>query len=446
MTITQNHPQLEQALPSDVSIQSDTWITRYRNYPVFSRTWFKHRIIAFGITTLFVLAIISAVVFLKSDDAFNLLVLDISGLFVGGFSLLAIGQSMAVWIKQRQYSPRKESILISCAIVLGIILSIGAVTGTEYTMKKIFPKEAQAQKQKEDKLLKERLERKEKADKEKLANTEENIAGNENKVKTQDSRLLNESITSFFSLILTYLPTSLIVLYQGSAFDLFIFFRQRKRLAESLRLQELKQAQEARREAELRLSVLVAQVEPHFLFNTLAGVRSAILTDPLRATVIVDHLVDYLRSTIPNMRDDGTSNQGRLAQQLEAAKAYLGLMKARIPRLSFEVTSDIKDAAIPPLILISLVENAIKHGIEPKIGPAHIEVSAKIIGQEDEEFLEISVKDNGVGFGGTTSGGGIGLSNIRERLESTYGKNANLTLKAQPEGGVNAIIVLPLAI
>jgi sensor histidine kinase YesM len=241
------------------------------------------------------------------------------------------------------------------------------------------------------------------------------------------------------------LPMMLIIFYQGSGFDLYTFFRQRKRLAESLRLQELKQAHEARREAELRLSVLVAQVEPHFLFNTLAGVRSAILTDPLRATVIVDHLVDYLRSTIPNMRDDGTTNQGRLAQQLEAAKSYLGLMKARIPRLSFEVTSDIKDAAIPPLILISLVENAIKHGIEPKIGPAHIEVTAKIIDQDDDKFLEISVIDNGVGFGGTTSGGGIGLSNIRERLESTYGKHASLTLKAQPESGVNATIILPLA-
>ena len=192
------------------------------------------------------------------------------------------------------------------------------------------------------------------------------------------------------------------------------------------------------------MSVLVAQVEPHFLFNTLAGVRSAILTEPLRATAIVDHLVDYLRSTIPQMRGDGSTEQGRLAKQLEAARAYLGLMQARIPRLTYSVESELKDAAFPPLLLISLVENAIKHGIEPKIGPAYVTVNARYFDQGDEEMLEVSVTDNGVGFGGTTSGSGIGLANIRERLESMFGSRASLTLKARPEGGVVASIIVPL--
>jgi LytS/YehU family sensor histidine kinase len=232
--------------------------------------------------------------------------------------------------------------------------------------------------------------------------------------------------------------------YTGSGFDLWLFFRQRKKLAEALRQQELKRAQEARREAELRLSVLVAQIEPHFLFNTLAGVRSAILTEPARATAIVDHLVDYLRATIPQMRDDGASVQGRLAQQLEAAKAYLALMQARIPRLSFTVETEVVDAALPPLMLISLVENAIKHGVEPKIGPVHISVKARKLQRDGAELLELTVFDNGVGFGGTTSGSGIGLANIRERLDAIFGQRASLQLKARAEGGVAAIIVLPL--
>ena len=127
-----------------------------------------------------------------------------------------------------------------------------------------------------------------------------------------------------------------------------------------------------------------------------------------------------------------------------SARAYLALMQARIPRLSFTVESDIADAALPPLMLISLVENAIKHGVEPKIGPIHISLVAKRLHRDGDEFLELTVADNGVGFGGATSGSGIGLANIRERLEATFGQHASLQLKARPEGGIAAIIVLPL--
>jgi sensor histidine kinase YesM len=171
------------------------------------------------------------------------------------------------------------------------------------------------------------------------------------------------------------LVLSSVCIYLSGGYDLWLFSRQRNMLkvAQSKRASE--QAQAMQRETELRLSVLAAQVEPHFLFNTLAGVRSAISTEPARAVAIVDHLVDYLRATIPQMRDDGGSVQSRLSKQLDAVHAYLSLMQARIPRLSFSVESQIADAAVPPLMLISLVENAIKHGIEPKVGAAHIAVT-----------------------------------------------------------------------
>jgi signal transduction histidine kinase len=217
--------------------------------------------------------------------------------------------------------------------------------------------------------------------------------------------------------------------------------RERDGLAALARERELARAQAERREAELRLSVLAAQVEPHFLFNTLAGVRSAIATDPARASEMIDRLVDYLRASIPRLRSDGVE-QATLGAQLDIVRAYLGLMAARMPRLAFEVDApaELLAAPCPPLMLISLAENAVKHGIEPRIGPARIEVTAR---RAEDGRLEITVADDGAGFGASAAGGGLGLANIRERLQQMYQGRAALTLKARPEGGVAATIVLP---
>jgi signal transduction histidine kinase len=436
----------EQALPAEVSIQSDTWLNRYRNFPVFSRTWFRHRSIAFG-GTLFAVFVLMFGIALLSRERLNVLVILSTPFFVGGTCLFLIGQSMAVWVRQQNYPERKESIGITLALVLGLILSFAIGYGSFVGVSAIIQKpktQTQVSVQANVKSTPSSS-ASQPAITDKAEQTEKPIANKSEDEKTDKQKetdrgpFVNAIIT-----LLKLLPTTIACIYWGSFFDLLVFFRQRKRLAEAIRQQELKRAQDARREAELRLSVLVAQVEPHFLFNTLAGVRSAILTEPLRATAIVDHLVDYLRSTIPQMRGDGTTEQGRLAKQLEAARAYLGLMQARIPRLTYSVESELKDAAFPPLLLISLVENAIKHGIEPKIGPAYVAVNARYFDQGDEEMLEVSVTDNGVGFGGTTSGSGIGLANIRERLESMFGNRASLTLKARPEGGVVASIIVPL--
>ena len=174
--------------------------------------------------------------------------------------------------------------------------------------------------------------------------------------------------------------------------------------------------------------MLAAQVEPHFLFNTLAGVRSAIATDPARASEMIDRLVDYLRAAIPRLRSDGGS-AATLAGQLDIVRAYLGLMAARMPRLSWtiDVAPELLAAPCPPLMLISLAENAVKHGVEPKIGPAHVEVRAR---RAADGRLEITVADDGAGFGASGSGGGLGLTNIRERLQQMHGDRAALTLKA----------------
>lgn len=432
----------EDALPAEVSVQSDTWMNRYRNYPVFSRTWYRHRNIAFA-ATLFVLWIVITLVTALTQDSWIEYLRWTMPFFIFGSGLFTIGQGLAVWVRQRHYSERKEAALITSSLVIGLLLSMtlallmhGAVDTFRENSRNSFVKKADvsAAASASPTLSPQELERKRVLDE-----NERNIkAAREERARARGPVL--NAVANF----LAWFPISIAGFYWGSFFDLIVYFRQRRRLAEALRKQELEREQNARREAELKLSVLVAQVEPHFLFNTLAGVRSAILTEPLRATAIVDHLVDYLRSTIPQMRGDGSVEQGRLAKQLETVRAYLSLMQARIPRLSFTIESEVKDAVFPPLLLISLVENAIKHGIEPKIGPAHIQVSARYFDADDEEKLEVCVADDGVGFGGTTSGSGIGLANIRERLESMYGDRASLTLKARPEGGVAAIIVLPL--
>lgn len=443
----------EQALPAEVSIQSDTWLNRYRNFPVFSKTWFRYRTIAFIGVYIFLAVLISLIAAVTKGD-WRVYAVTMVPVILAALSLTTVGQAMAVWVRQKSFASRKETILLCIALLSGVAISYGVVQAADNLAKfvvygdanyKIIPKNkkgASEQTQNVDRNTSpsSASANASAAPSAPVSTTAASAASNS--AKSEDSESVK--IDKLIQLIVGSFPMAFLIIYTASGFDLWFFFRQRKRLAEALRQQELKRAQDARREAELRLSVLVAQVEPHFLFNTLAGVRSAILTEPLRATAIVDHLVDYLRSTIPQMRGDGSSEQGRLAKQLEAARAYLGLMQARIPRLSYSVESELKDAAFPPLLLISLVENAIKHGIEPKIGPVYVAVNARYFDEGDEEKLEVSVSDNGVGFGGTTSGSGIGLANIRERLESMYGDKASLTLKARPEGGVIASIVIPL--
>ena len=230
----------------------------------------------------------------------------------------------------------------------------------------------------------------------------------------------------------------------GGLFDLRAFVRQRGKLDEALTRQALARARDERNTAELKLSVLAAQVEPHFLFNTLASVRAAIASDPGRAAHIIDHMVDYLRATIPQMRGDAAATTVPLDAQMAAARSYLALMHERTPRLSYSVDIEpgLERAAIPPLMLISLVENAVKHGVEPKVGPANIAVKAR----RHEGELEVSVTDDGIGFGDASAGAGIGLPNIKDRLRTLFGQRASLTLKTCPDGGVAAILRVPLSI
>jgi len=195
-----------------------------------------------------------------------------------------------------------------------------------------------------------------------------------------------------------------------------------------------------RRLVEAQMAALQAQVEPHFLFNTLALIGQLIETDPPQAAQIHQHLIDYLRSTLPQMRSRGN---GTLARQITLSRSYLAIMQARMKTrlaVSIDVPPELESATFPPMMLQILIENAIKHGLEPKIEGGRIDIRAASAGT----MLQVDVQDDGVGFS-RYAGDGIGLANVRERLKLVYGTRAGLQIETPAEGGCRATIRVPFA-
>ncbi len=214
-----------------------------------------------------------------------------------------------------------------------------------------------------------------------------------------------------------------------------------KRKAELMAKEATVQANVAtleRRLMEARMAALQAQVEPHFLFNTLALIGQLIETDPKEAARVHAHLIEYLRSTLPQMR---ARDGGTLGKQVELSKAYLSIMQARMKErlnVRFEVPDFLGSAPFPPMMLQTLIENSIKHGLEPKIAGGTVTVRAYV----DGVTLHVEVCDDGVGID-PHADDGIGLANIRERLQLLYGANAELVIQMPPSGGACALIKLP---
>jgi len=189
---------------------------------------------------------------------------------------------------------------------------------------------------------------------------------------------------------------------------------------------------------EAQMAALQAQVEPHFLFNTLALIGRLIETDPPEAAKVHAHLIAYLRSALPQMRSSGGATLGK---QRELSKAYLAIMQARMKErlaVRFEVPDFLGSAPFPPMMLQTLIENAIKHGLEPKIEGGTIIVRARV----DGATLMVDVCDDGVGID-LHADEGVGLANIRERLQLLYGAKAELVIEAPPGGGACASVRIP---
>lgn len=213
------------------------------------------------------------------------------------------------------------------------------------------------------------------------------------------------------------------------------------------RVDELKNAQQAaqlralaqQKEAAIaNLKLLQAQIEPHFLFNTLANLRSLIGQDDPLARTLLDRLNDYLRASLDHSR----AASGTLADECRLLAAYLDIQALRMGgRLSWNIAvpEELMKQPFPPMLLQPLVENAVRHGIEPRVGPGNISLSARTENQQ----LVMEVRDNGRGLGQHHSG--VGLSNIRERLSALHGPRAELILRENQPTGVIAELWIPLA-
>ncbi len=213
--------------------------------------------------------------------------------------------------------------------------------------------------------------------------------------------------------------------------------RQQRRELEEIRRQKVR--------TDVQLSVLQAQVEPHFLFNTMASVRALLRRDPERAESTIDALVGYLRATLPKLRDEEGAHS-TLAAQIEICRSYLEVMRLRIgERFAYAIDVPLTVGALPfpPLILISLVENAIKHGVEPKRGRCRIDIGARVVESPGEERLEVQIADDGAGLRSATSHG-LGLANVRAQLDARYHGRGALSLEARDGGGCVATLTVPL--
>lgn len=215
--------------------------------------------------------------------------------------------------------------------------------------------------------------------------------------------------------------------------------RQKEALARHQALSfALERSELERSAADARLHLMQAQVQPHFLFNTLANVRALVEAGSPRALAVLDSLIAYLRAAVPRLTRAG----GTLGDELALVRAYLDIMQMRMPdRLTFTITAPPESLSIacPPMSILTLVENAVRHGIDPAEEGGDIAVTARIEG----DICHVQVTDTGLGLRPGTGGLGTGLSTLRQRLALAFGDKASLNLEEPMQGGVSARLSFP---
>lgn len=202
---------------------------------------------------------------------------------------------------------------------------------------------------------------------------------------------------------------------------------------------QLERSEFERQALDARLNLLQAQVQPHFLFNTLANIQALVDASSPRASDVLRSLTAYLRAAVPRLKDSGNS----VGRELELARAYLDIMYMRMPdRLLYSINVDDAARAVhcPPMTLLPLVENAVRHGIDPGEEGGSIEITAVT----DSKKCVVRVADTGVGFGQSQPGLGTGLSTLRERLALIYGDAAQLRVTERRPHGVICELQLPI--
>lgn len=395
---------LRQKLPAEVLVGGNAVWSRYRQYPVFGLRWLLGRSLLFCGVIAVVAAFIGMGTGVVAQDVGVAIKVAITE-FVVFSSMATLGPALATAVRHRAWPLSRERKAVVIAVLIGMVLSFFIDRlGSSYI----------------EQLIKPGLE----------------AAGLSVNPPTPPPLVM--------AIGLAINVAALVVIYGlfGGGLALRAYFSEHRRWDEHHHVRELNALESRVHEADLRLGVLQAQVEPHFLFNTLASVRALVRQDPAQAEATLDALVDFLRATIPKLRED-RGLHATLGQQLDLCSSYLALMQVRMGgRLTYDVRADeaLRAAPFPPSLLITLVENAIKHGIEPRPGPGRIEIDAV----RDGDALRVQVRDDGAGLQPGLSTG-VGLANVREQLAARYGARAAFVLSPAAEGrGVCAEIRVPL--
>ncbi|HEV7606422.1 MAG TPA: histidine kinase [Steroidobacteraceae bacterium] len=397
---------LNRPLPPDVAAGEAALIRFYQKYQAFSWPWAWRRTVVFGAVGLLAGLSFGASHGLSVKVAWEALAVGVT-CSLANIILVGAGPMLAALVRSARWSRRVERVFIVAAVLVGMFLASYA---------------NELASQFHDHLM---------------------AAHGRHGVKAAVSapdfhKLVSQAInvgTDLFILFIT-----------NGGLALATYFAEPKRWAEHRRRVELEKASAQKDEADLRLTVLQAQVEPHFLFNTLASVRSLVATDPQRAARTIDALAQYLRATLPKFRAEAGLASSTLGEQFDICASYLELMKVRLGerlRVDIQLPPGLRTVPFPSLLLISLVENAITHGVELKPGVTQVTLAARVIEAGNRRQLEVRVEDDGAGLE-LGMGEGTGLANVRAQLRTLFSSAASFELAARDSGGVMARMILPL--
>jgi sensor histidine kinase YesM len=216
-------------------------------------------------------------------------------------------------------------------------------------------------------------------------------------------------------------------------------WRERAAHAQAQAAQDRARIERIEREAVVaNLRALQAQIEPHFLFNTLANVTTLIERDPAQAKYMLEAFIRFLRASLAGTREESAT----LGAEAELIASYLAVLKVRMGarlRYAVDIPHDLAAYRLAPMLLQPIVENAIRHGLEPKVEGGEVRVAAR----RENGAVEIDITDTGVGFGATTRGDGVGLSNLRARLQGLYGSRASVAITDNAPAGTRVSVRLP---
>ncbi len=397
---------LARSLPDDVVAGGDHFWTRYRRYPVFSARWFAGRTLLFG-SVILACSVLTLLAMILSPATWLGALTAAGYTFVAFLVMTGAGPACATAVRHLRLPLRAERIAVVVAVSLGIVVAYFADRWVNVEINAFMATQ--------------------------MGEPAYDLDAMRAHYETGAPRR--------WIVVTKVLTLGGIYVMLGGGMALRAYFGEQRRVAESRHRSEVAALQARMRESDLRLGALQAQVEPHFLFNTLASVRALVRQDAARAEATLDALVDYLRATIPRLREGSAILHSTLGEQIDLCAHYLELMRLRTGdrlRYRIEVDSALREAPYPPLLLITLVENAVKHGVEPKPGASCIRLRA----WASAGLLHVCVADDGVGLQPGV-GGGTGLANVRDQLAMRFGTRASLRLTAAPGGGVLAEIQVP---